>query len=87
MTTPKTLAPSGAIDISKFASVGENIKTLVTDGFLFIAVAVTPEVINAARASASGKSKTVGSTLGNVAITAVPGLKIGVNAYVPNSAR
>lgn len=76
-------APTG-IDMTKFAEVGENIKTMVLDNVLFVAINIDPTVIAQARPSASGKSKSVASTLGNVAILSVPGLKLGLNAYVPN---
>lgn len=83
MTAPKT-APS--VDLSKFASNGQNIRTMVTDGFLFIAIKIDEATIKASRPSASGKSLTVGSTLGNVKVAEVPGLSLGVNAYVSNKA-
>lgn len=81
-TAAKTTTPS--VDISKFSTNGQNVRTMVADGFLFIAIKIDPETIKASRPSASGKSLTVGSTLGNVTVAEVPGLKIGVNAYVAN---
>lgn len=63
-----------------------NVRYLVADGILFIAVPVDEKALAAARPSTSGKNKTVGSTLGNVGIPNIPGMKLGLNVYVPNVA-
>lgn len=83
MTAPKT-APIAAptVDTSKWSAAGRNVKFTTLEGMLFIAVPITPETIAASPTSKSGKSKSVGSTEGNVSI---PGtlIKMGVNVYTP----
>ena len=80
--TPTTTAPSAGVDTSAWHNAGRNVKFTTLDGMLFIAVPITADVIAASPVSASGKSKSVGSTLGNVGI---PGtnVKMGVNVYTP----
>lgn len=87
MSTPKsttTIAPP-AVDTSAWQSAGRNVKFHTLDGLLFIAIPINDAAISSAPASASGKSKSVGSTLGNVAIPGTP-LKFGVNVYTPSAA-
>lgn len=75
---------SSAPDITTWASAGRNVRFITMDGLLFIAVDISKPVIDASPVSGSGKSRSVGSTLGNVAI---PGTlaKLGVNVYTPVS--
>jgi len=75
-------APYTGVDTSAWKSAGRNLKYTTLDGMLFIAVPITNDVINASPVSASGKSKSVGSTLGNVGIDGFP-IKFGVNVYSP----
>lgn len=85
MTTKSNATPdTNAIDTTKFKTAGVNVSYLVQNDILFIAVPVSAAVISAARPSASGKSRTVGSTLGNVLIDGTT-VKLGLNAYVPNT--
>lgn len=84
MSTPKTTVPTSTKpDTSAWASAGRNVRFQTLEGMLFIAIDVSEGVLKAAPASGSGKSKSVGSTLGNVAVPGTP-IKIGVNAYMPN---
>lgn len=78
IVTPKTTTP----DTTSWNTAGRNVKFQALDGFLFIAVPISADAIAAAPTSKSGKSKSIGSTEGNVAI---PGMntKFGVNVYQP----
>lgn len=75
-------ATTSSPDVSSWITAGRNVKFTTLDGMLFIAVPITPEVIGASPVSASGKSRSVGSTLGNVAIPGTA-IKMGVNVYTP----
>lgn len=77
-------APKGP-DTSSWKSAGRNIKYQTLDGLLFIAVAIDPTTLAASPASMSGKSKSVGSTLGNVGLDGTA-IKFGVNVYLPSGA-
>lgn len=77
-----TITPN-TLDTSAWQTAGRNVKFHTFENFLFIAVPISDAAISAAPASASGKSKSVGSTLGNVAIPGTP-LKFGVNVYTPS---
>jgi len=60
------------------AKVGENIETQVKGNILTITV----DLSKRGDVSKSGKSVTVASTRGNIDIA--PGVKAGINIYVPN---
>lgn len=81
MATPKTTATT-APDVTSWQAVGRNIRFTTLDGLLFIAVPISDAAIASAPDSASGKSKSLASTEGNVT---VPGtaIKMGVNVYTP----
>lgn len=81
MATEKKTGP----DITTWTAAGRNVKFTTLDNMLFIAVAIDAATINASPTSGSGKSKSVGSTLGNVAIPGLP-TKFGVNVYNPVTA-
>lgn len=74
----KTTGP----DTTGWSKTGRNISFTTLDGVLFIAVPISDVAIASAPSSASGKSKSLGSTEGNVT---VPGtaIKMGVNVYTP----
>lgn len=78
MATTKQTAP----DVSAWSQAGRNVRFTTLDGMLFVAVAIDEKTIAASPISGSGKSKSVGSTLGNVAVDGTK-IKIGVNAYTP----
>lgn len=78
-STPKTAITP---DMSAWTTAGRNVKFTSEGGFLFIAVPITAETIAASPVSGSGKSKSVGSTLGNVALPGTA-IKFGVNVYTP----
>lgn len=89
MATPKTAtitpiaaATSPTVDTSSWQTAGRNVKFTTLDGLLFIAVPIDAASIAASPVSGSGKSKSVGSTLGNVAIPGTA-VKMGVNVYTP----
>lgn len=69
-------------DTTTWATAGRNVRFQTLEGMLFIAVDISAPVIAAAPLSASAKSRSVGTTLGNVAI---PGTnaKLGLNVYTP----
>lgn len=75
---------SNAPDVSSWATAGRNVRFITMDGLLFIAVDISKPVIDASPVSGSGKSRSVGSTLGNVAIPGTSA-KLGVNVYTPVS--
>jgi hypothetical protein len=81
-TTSTPSAPSNGMDTTAWASAGRNVRFTTLDGVLFIAVDVRETTIAASPVSGSGKSKSVGSTLGNVAVPGSP-VKLGVNVYSP----
>jgi hypothetical protein len=81
MSTPKTQTQTNP-DTTTWSTAGRNIRFTTIDNVLFIAVDTRPTTIAAAPQSASGKSKSVGSTLGNVGVPGTP-LKFGVNVYTP----
>lgn len=86
MSTPKTPAVATAtIDMTQFTNAGHNVKMRVVDNILFVAIPIDDKTVAASRPSMSGKSRTIGSTLGNVT---VPGtaIKLGVNVYAPLAA-
>lgn len=68
------------IDTSSWETVGRNLRFATIDGTLFIAVPIDEKSIKGAPVSASGKSKVIGSTLGNVGVTGSE-IKFGVNVY------
>lgn len=78
MADAKTKAP----DMTGWSKAGRNISFTTLDGFLFVAVPVDEKTLAASPTSKSGKSKSIGSTEGNVS---VPGtaIKLGVNVYTP----
>lgn len=82
MTTPKTPTATPTVDTSKWTIAGRNVRYTTMDGLLFIAVAVDDKTIAASPTSKSGKSKSVGSTEGNISIAGTS-IKVGVNAYQP----
>lgn len=83
MTAPKNTATTSTMpDMSKWATAGRNVRFQTLENMLFIAVDISEPVVSASPVSASGKSKSVGSTLGNVAIPGTK-IKVGVNAYTP----
>jgi hypothetical protein len=69
-------------DTSAWTTAGRNVRFTTMDGMLFVAVDISDKVVAASPTSGSGKSKSVGSTLGNVAIPGTA-IKLGVNAYTP----
>lgn len=81
-TTTTTPSATAGIDTSKWNKDGRNVMHTTLDGFLFIAVPISDAAIAAAPASKSGKSKSVGSTEGNVPVPGT-GLKFGLNVYQP----
>lgn len=83
-TTTTTPATSTGPDTSKWTPTGRNVRFTTIDGLLFIAVDIREQTIANSKASASGKSKSIGSTEGNVAIPGSP-VKMGVNVYAPLS--
>jgi len=70
------------IDISTWQDAGRNMKFMTLDDVLFIAVPIDSATIDTSPLSASGKSRSVGSTEGNVTIPGTK-LKMGVNVYSP----
>ena len=70
------------IDISVWQDAGRNLKFTVLDDVLFIAVPIDDATIKASPLSGSGKSRSIGSTEGNVAIPGTT-VKMGVNVYTP----
>lgn len=75
----KTTAP----DTSAWEKTGRNVRFTTLEGMLFIAVDIRDTTIAAAPSSGSGKSKSIGTTLGNVAVPGSP-VKLGLNVYAPN---
>lgn len=67
---------------SEMQTLSPGVKFAVDNGTLLLAFQIDPATLAAAVPSASGKSKTVASTRGNVVI---PGtnIKLGLNAYIP----
>jgi len=84
MATPKTpaAAPSLTPDTASWQTAGRNVRYTTLEGMLFIAVPITDDAIKASPTSKSGKSKSVGSTEGNVTIAGT-NVKMGVNVYTP----
>lgn len=83
MTAPKTPATTTTKpDTAAWATAGRNVRFQTLDGMLFIAVDISEAVIKASPNSGSGKSKSLASTLGNVAIPGTA-IKLGVNVYTP----
>lgn len=78
MATEKKIGP----DTNGWLNAGRNVKFTTLDNMLFIAVPIDDKTINAAPVSGSGKSRSVGSTLGNVSIPGTT-VKMGVNVYTP----
>lgn len=71
---------SDKINTSNWESAGRNLKYTTIDNVLHIAVPIDPKSVASAPASSSGKSKSIGSTLGNVGVTGTE-VKFGVNVY------
>ena len=82
-TTTAAAAPSFTDGIKNWTSAGMNVRHTVQNGYLILAVPVTPEAIKAARPSTSGKNVTIGSSLGNQAAILPDGgtVKFGLNVY------
>lgn len=80
--TPTTTTAAPTVDTSSWKSAGRNVKFTTIDGMLFVAVDIRDTTIAAAPASGSGKSKSIGTTLGNVAVAG--SVKMGLNVYAPN---
>lgn len=74
---------SNKVDTSSWHTTGRNVKMLLQDGVLFIAVATGPDAYKNIVPTAKG-NVTIASTLGN---QPVPGssLKLGLNIYGPPS--
>lgn len=74
--TPKTTT-----DMTKFASVGRNVRAMIEGDILFIAIDTKAE----GQRSASGKTVVKASTLGNQAVPGLEaiGAKLGLNFYIP----
>lgn len=67
-----------------FAALNSQIQFSVANGVLTLQIPVSPEAMKSAKASASGKSKVVASTNGNIVVPGTGGIKLGLNAYIPN---
>lgn len=76
----RTAMSDNKIDTSSWETVGRNLRFATIDGTLFIAVPIDEKSIKGAPVSATGKSKVIGSTLGNVSVTGSE-IKFGVNVY------
>lgn len=74
------MSAKSAVDMSKFADLGRNVKMLKEGNIVFLAIDTTA----AGSPSASGKTLVKATTNGNVA---VPGTnaKIGLNYYEPRA--
>lgn len=73
---------AATVDTATWTAAGRNIRYTVESGLLFIAIPIDDATIAKAPMSGSGKSRSVGSTEGNVSVAGTS-VKIGVNAYVP----
>lgn len=82
MAKETTTATAKGPDTSAWATAGRNVKYTTLDDMLFIAVPISAAAIAAAPPSATGKTTSIASTLGNVAIPGTP-VKMGVNVYAP----
>ena len=69
-------AKSNSVDVTKFSNVGRNVKVLVEDHMLFIAI----DTREAGQPSASGKTMVKASTNGNVGVPGTDGT-LGLNYY------
>lgn len=76
------MATKPTVDTTAWSNAGRNVKFTTLEGMLFIAVPIDDKTQAASPVSGSGKSKSIGSTLGNVGL---PGsaIKFGVNVYAP----
>jgi hypothetical protein len=82
MANPKTTTTTPGVDTSTWKAAGRNVRYTTQDGMLFVAVDIRDTTIAAAPVSGSGKSKSIGTTLGNIAVAG--SVKMGLNVYAPN---
>lgn len=68
---------------TQWTNVGRGVAYAVVDGHLVTRVPITPEAIATAKVSASGKSRVLGSTEGNVKIAGTD-VVLGLNVYTKN---
>lgn len=67
--------------------MAKNIKTTVNGSKLLIEIDLGPKAVNAAKVSASRKTKLLASSEGNMVVEGVghiEGLKLGLNCYFTN---
>lgn len=70
-------------DTQTFMPLGDGARYMIQDSTLLIAIAITPEARNGAKASKSGKTKLLASTGGFAPIPGGDGVKVGLNVTLP----
>lgn len=94
-TAPKTVAISTTPDTTSWFDLGTNLKAHFIDGILFLAIPVPADksklpvtngsAVKAVEKPGSKLNVQVASSHGNVVVPGTGGMKLGLNAFAPQS--